>query len=121
MERGTLPDGIASRKPNVEDPTVLATLPSCIRRDCQSLYNVEDITVWMFLTMTQPEEQERTREWFWYQACLMFSDRGRFQQILQDLNIPRDARMTPYVPRRFTHHGRWTQQELAWFFNECGL
>jgi hypothetical protein len=121
-KRGILPEGLASAEPDVEDEEVLRNIPRCIRVDAQLRHNVEDITAWLFLIMTQPDEREGTRLWFWHLACLLFEEMGRYRQTLMQLGINlSEITDVPYIPRRFVHQGMWTQADLARHFYECGL
>ena len=73
MRNGILPEGTTSEEPNVDSTRVLEEKPDGIHVNPDGRLNVEDVTVWLFLQMTQPEEREGTRYWFWYLACLMFA------------------------------------------------
>jgi hypothetical protein len=84
-------------------------------------YNVGGIAAWLFITMTQPEEREGTRQWFWFLACRMFAEEGRFNQLHRDLGVPMVSQMTPFRPKRLIHRGRWAEEELVKHFCEYGV
>ncbi|KIL55375.1 hypothetical protein M378DRAFT_17998 [Amanita muscaria Koide BX008] len=117
-----LPEGRQTREPDIEDETVLARAPNNIRVDSQGRLNVQDITVWLFLLMTQPKAREGTVNWFWYLACMMFSRRGQYTQVLKDLQMdPQGNEGFSYSPKCFVHAGHWSTNDLACHFYRCGL
>ena len=72
--------------------------------------------------MTQPEKREGTVTWFWYLACMMFSERGRYTTALQERHVdPQGNEDSQYRPQRFVHAGHWTRGEIAHHFYWCGL
>jgi hypothetical protein len=78
--------------------------------------------MWMFFLMTQPEERERTREWFWFLACSMLAVQGQYAEVLKGLkNVEADNSGVIYSPKRFVHAGHWTVNDIARHFNHCGL
>src|SRR6266704_125867 len=91
------------------------------RTDVQGRFLVEDISVWIFLKMTQPEERERTVGWFWYSSCLLFSKRGDYDETLRGLGLNRNDEGRYYSPWHFIHVGEWSVEDLAWHFYNCGL
>lgn len=118
---GVLPSGTLSREPDMENEATLASASQHLRTDSNNRFYVEDITVWLFLIMTQPEERERTVEWFWYLACALFSRRGEFDEVLRGFNRNGNDEGRNYTPWRFVHKGRWSVEELANHFYNCGL
>jgi hypothetical protein len=120
-QEGILPEDSASKEPDVEDEALLANRPPSIRVDGNGRLNVHDITVWMFLLMTQPETREGTIDWFWYSACLLFGRRGQYTEALTSLKLSHNIEDSPYVPQRFVHAGHWTTNDLARHFHSCGL
>ncbi|KIL57755.1 hypothetical protein M378DRAFT_16054 [Amanita muscaria Koide BX008] len=115
-----LPEGFASKEPNVEDDKVLAQAPKNIQV-VKGRLNAHDVTVWLFLLMTQPEAKEGTSLWFWYIACLLFAEQGKYTEVLKSLNITHRNDDYTYCPQRFVHAGHWTIGDVASHFYNCGL
>jgi hypothetical protein len=118
---GTLPIRTLSKEPDIEDEATLAFAVPYLRVDMHGQLFAEDITVWMFLKMTQPEERERTVEWFWFTACRLFTKRGEYEEILGGLKLHGNTDDRVYAPFRFIHVGEWTTSHLAQHFYYCGL
>jgi hypothetical protein len=118
---GTLPYGTLSAEPDVEDEAVLRQASYTLRVDDHGRFFVEDITVWMFLKMTQPEERERTVKWFWYLSCLLFSKRGQYDEVLRDRGLNGNDEGRFYTPWRFVRAGEWAIEHIAEHFYHCGL
>jgi hypothetical protein len=117
-----LPIGTMSREPDVEDDAVLSRMKKDVRVDDNGRLNVHDVTVWLFLWMTQPQVREGTSRWFWYVSCLLFSERGRYLEALQASNIGSHSNDgCLYSPERFVHAGHWTVNDVARHFHKCGL
>ena len=113
----TLPLEDVSIEPDVIGLASANELPTYVRRDIDGRFNVSDITAWLFLTMTQPEQREGTVAWFWGTACLMFMTLGLFEKLS---GCSEDA--TPsFMPRRFVHQGEFTAKDVAIHFFNCGL
>jgi hypothetical protein len=51
-------------EPDLDSVEVLEERPKCICCHSDRCLNIQDLTIWLFLLMTQPEEQEGTRYWF---------------------------------------------------------
>jgi hypothetical protein len=109
-------------EPDLDSVEVLEERPECVHCQSNRCLNTQDLTIWLFLLMTQPEEREGTRYWFWYLACLMLSRRGHFGEILDGLpNTQPNHSVLWYQQERFVHLGEWTMKDIALHFHRCGL
>ena len=116
-----LPIGILSREPNVETETTLASASPYIRTNSNNWFFVKDITAWLFLKMTQPEEREGTIKWFWYSSCLLFLKRGEYDEVLRGLHLNRNDDGRIYSLWHFIYAGQWSMEDLAKHFYNCSL
>src|SRR6266704_2742452 len=118
---GVLPIRTLSRKPDVEDEATMASASPDWQIDIHGWFLVEDISVWMFLKVTQPKERERTIGWFWYSSCLIFLRRGDYDESLKGLRLNRNDEGRYYSPWHFIHVSKWSVEDLAQHFYNCGL
>ncbi|KAF8348052.1 hypothetical protein F5887DRAFT_1071708 [Amanita rubescens] len=117
---GFLPLDDATAEPDVEQLASKGSLPGYIHHNLEGCYNIHDITVWLFITMTQPDPVEGTVAWYWELACSLLSMRGRFGEIIS----PRyrlDDYPPNYLPRRFVREGEYRTQDVAYHLHACGL
>ena len=118
---GVLPFGTLSQEPDIKNEDVLRQASNVLQIDVHGRFYIKDITVWMFLKMTQTEERERTTKWFWYLSCLLFSKRGQYDEVLKTQGLSRNREGRIYAPWRFVHAGKWTTVHIAKHFYNCGL
>jgi hypothetical protein len=116
-----IPDSTLAREPDIENPGTLETASRHLRKDAHGRYYVEDITAWMLFTMTQPEAREGTRLWFWFASSLLFSQIGRYDNVLSTRGLNGNDRGRFYTPWRFVQRGPWTEEDLAVHFYRCGV
>jgi hypothetical protein len=70
-----LPMEDARAEPDVEQMAIARTFPKTIQCDEDGYYNVKDIMAWLLFKMAEPEEKELV-DWFWWEACQIFSKWG---------------------------------------------
>ena len=117
---GFLPVMTASWEPDVGQMAADNMLPSYICRDPDGQYNVQDITTWLFLTMSQPDPEEGTTSWFWGLACAMFADCGKFGDLVSGRHeLGSDP--PSYEPRRFVQMGEFNTSDIALHLHQCSL
>ncbi|KAK2459604.1 hypothetical protein APHAL10511_008359 [Amanita phalloides] len=97
MQTGLLPLNNASAEPDVEEIARSRGFPSSVHIGTDGCYNVQDITAWMFLTMTQPHLSKGTTAWFWWMACHIFERLGLFSSTLSHLGF-KDKGGIGYMP-----------------------
>jgi hypothetical protein len=120
-QRGIAPDGILSVEFDIEDMMTLNAVSRHLRMDANGRYFIEDITAWLLFAMTQPEASKGTIEWFWFSACLLFSQIGQYDHVLARRRISGNSRGRSYAPERFTMRGPWSEEDLARHFHKCGV
>ena len=107
---GSLPFLDERREPDVEGLAKSDQLPNYLRRDKDGRVNVLDITSWLLLKMTEPEEPI-VKDWYWWQACLLLERLGSFGECLACCRVTDDER--GIAPRRFTQAGSFSADDIA--------
>ena len=115
-----LPLDECTAEPDVELLASEDALPNYLHRDLDGRYNIYDLTAWMFITMTQPDLAEGTAAWYWELASSLFSERGKFGDIVSAKFSTTDTPPT-YAPVRFVHEGEYQIQDVAYHLYGCGL
>jgi hypothetical protein len=83
---GLLPLDNARAEPDVERLAMANAFPETVRKDEEGRYNIKDIMAWLLITMSEPEEKQAI-DWFWWESCQIFSERGTFSKTMRELNI----------------------------------
>ncbi|KAF8626393.1 hypothetical protein AX15_004891 [Amanita polypyramis BW_CC] len=115
---GFLPLLSMRAEPDVEKLAEENQLPPCLRQDPNTRINVKDVTAWLLLKMTEPEEPQLT-EWFWWTSCTLFECLGAYREALDRLN--RGDEQTAYIPTRLTFTKKITSDDVALHFHNCGV
>jgi hypothetical protein len=83
---GLLPLDDARAEPDVERLAMANAFPEMVRKDEEGQYNIKDITAWLLIKMSEPKEKQAI-DWFWWESCQIFSERGMFSETMKELNI----------------------------------
>jgi hypothetical protein len=96
-------------------------LPQYLRREGDGRISAKDWTVWLFLAMTQPEQEPEVVDWFWWSACQIFVGDGTFTQAMRERPMP-TLKGIHYIPQRLqTPAARFSVNGLVEHFVKCGL
>jgi hypothetical protein len=117
----TLPEGLCSVEPDVERMGQRDLLPQYLRREGDGRISAKDWTVWLFIAMTQPEQEPEVVDWFWWSACQIFVGDGTFTQAMRERPMP-TLEGIHYIPRRLqTPAAGFSVNDLVEHFVKCGL
>jgi hypothetical protein len=118
---GVLPEGFCSVEPDVERMGQHDLLPQYLCREGDGCISAKDWTVWLFLAMTQPEQEPEVVDWFWWSACCIFVGEGTFTQAMRERPMP-TLEGIHYIPRRLqTPAAGFSVNDLVEHFVKCGL
>jgi hypothetical protein len=116
-----LPEGYCSVEPNVKEMGQLGQLPPYLRRGVDSRISTSNWMVWLFLAMTQPEQEAAVVNWYWWAACCIFIGVKTFNRAMGERPLP-TLEGIRYIPRRLqTPAAGFKINDLVEHFVKCGL
>jgi hypothetical protein len=116
-----LPEGFCSMEPDVERMGQHDLLPQYLCREGDGRISAKDWTVWLFLAMTQPEQEPEVVDWFWWSACRIFVGDRVFMQAMRECPMP-TLEGIHYIPQRLqTPAAGFSVNNLVEHFVKCRL
>ena len=83
--------------------------------------STKDWTAWLFLAMTQLDQEPAVIDWFWWMACRIFAEEGTFNKAMAKHPLP-NLEGILYIPQRLiTPAIRFDTNKLVKHFIKCGL
>jgi hypothetical protein len=114
---GLLPLNDARAEPDVERIATANAFPETVRKDNNGRYNVMDITAWLLIKMSEPEEA-MIINWFWWEVCQIFSEQGVFGDTMKEMGL---REVNDYVPMRFLINGEPKTRDVVKHFVYNGV
>ena len=116
-----LPEGYCSTELDVEQMSQQKLILSYLQRKGDRRLSTKDWTVWLFLAMTQPEQEPAVVDWYWWVACCIFVGIETFTRVMAEHPLP-CLEGIPYIPRRLmTPATGFGVNDLVEHFVSCGL
>jgi hypothetical protein len=108
-------------EPNVKEMGQLSQLPLYLQRGADGCISASNWMVWLFLAMTQPEQEAAVVDWYWWATCHIFIDVETFNRAMGECPLPTLEGIC-YIPRRLqTPATGFKINDLVEHFVKCGL
>ena len=96
-------------------------IPQYIQCETDGCMSMKDWTTWLFLAMTQLDQEPTVINWFWWMACHIFAEEGTFNKAMAEHPLP-SLEGIPYIPQRLiTPTVGFDTNDLVEHFIKCGL
>ena len=116
-----LPEGFCSVELDIETMGQWRLIPRYIQCKTDGHMSAKDWTAWLFLAMTQPDQEPAVIDWFWWMACRIFVEEGTFNKAMAERPLP-SLEGIPYIPQRLiTPAIGFDTNNLVEHFIKCGL